>query len=44
MTNTTYNKLSKKDYLKIILFVVTFLFFQTIFSGWKDFKAGLFGF
>jgi hypothetical protein len=44
MTNTIFNKLSKKDYLKIILFVVTFLVFRTIFSDWEDFKAGLFGF
>jgi predicted membrane protein len=38
------NKLTKKDYLKILIFVVTFLIARTIFSDWEHFKAGLFGF
>jgi hypothetical protein len=36
-------KLSKKGYVKVILFVVTFLVAKTIFSDWEHFKAGLFG-
>jgi hypothetical protein len=37
-------KLSKKDFLKVTIFVVTFLIAETIFSDWEHFKAGLFGF
>ncbi|WP_187240782.1 hypothetical protein [Mesonia sp. HuA40] len=37
-------KLTKKDYLKVTIFVVTFLIAKTIFSDWEHFKAGLFGF
>jgi len=40
----TLNKLTKKDFLKILIFVLTFLIAQNIFSNWEDFKAGLFGF
>lgn len=36
-------KLTKKDYLKVTIFVVTFLIAKTIFSDWRNFKAGLFG-
>ncbi|WP_299056909.1 hypothetical protein [uncultured Polaribacter sp.] len=38
------NKLTKKDHLKILIFVVTVLIARTIFSDWEHFKAGLFGF
>jgi hypothetical protein len=45
MKNIKINeKLSKKDYLKVTIFVVTFLIIKTIFSDWEHFKAGLFGF
>ncbi len=45
MTNVkTLNKLTKKEYLKILLFVVTFLIARTVFSDWENFKAGLFGY
>ena len=45
MANTkTLRKLTKKDYLKIVIFVVTFIIARTIFSDWEHFKAGLFGF
>ena len=45
MTNVRIKgKLTKKDYLKITIFVVTFLIAKTIFSNWEHFKAGLFGF
>jgi len=36
-------KLSINDYLKVTIFVVTFLIAKTIFSDWEHFKAGLFG-
>ena len=35
--------LKKKEKLKIVLIVVTFIFASAIFSDWKNFKAGLFG-
>jgi hypothetical protein len=45
MTNIRIKeKLSKKDYLKVTIFVVTFLIAKTIFSDWEHFKEGLFGF
>jgi predicted membrane protein len=40
----TLKKISKKDYLKVVLFIVTFLIARTIFEDWEHFKAGLFGF
>jgi len=36
-------KLKKKEYLAIILFVVTFIVASAIFSDWENFKNGLFG-
>ena len=36
-------KLTKKDYLKIVLIIITFIVASTIFSDWEHFKAGLFG-
>jgi hypothetical protein len=39
----TLNKLTKKDFLKILIFVVTFLITRTILSDWEHFKEGLFG-
>ncbi len=45
MTNIRIKqKLTKKDYLKVTIFVVTFLIAKTILSDWEHFKAGLFGF
>jgi hypothetical protein len=45
MTNIRLKeKLTKKEYLKVTIFVVTFLIAKTIFSDWEHFKAGLFGF
>lgn len=38
-----FNKLTKKDYLKILIFIVTFFIARTIFADWEHFKAGLFG-
>jgi len=35
--------LKKKEKLKIVLIVVTFIVASAIFSDWKNFKAGLFG-
>jgi hypothetical protein len=43
MKKVTSNQLLKRDYLKIILAVVTFLVFKAIFSDWEHFKNGLFG-
>jgi hypothetical protein len=43
MKNLTSNKLLKRDYLKIILAVVSFLVLNAIFSDWEHFKNGLFG-
>ncbi len=37
------SKLSKKDCLKIILFIVTIIVTSTILSDWDHFKDGLFG-
>ncbi len=37
------SKLKKKEYLKIALFVVTFIVASAIFSDWEHFKDGLFG-
>lgn len=45
MKNTkTLRKLTNKDYLEIVIFVITFIIALTIFSDWEHFKAGLFGF
>jgi hypothetical protein len=45
MTNIRLKeKLTKKEYLKVTIFVVTFLIAKTIFSDWEHFKAGLFEF
>ena len=45
MTNIKkLDKLTKKEYLKILILVATFLIARTIFSDWEHFKAGLFGF
>ena len=38
------NKLTRKDYLKTLIFIVVFLIARTIFSDWEHFNAGLFGF
>lgn len=38
------NKITKKHYLRVIIFVVTFIIARTIFADWEHFKAGLFGF
>jgi predicted membrane protein len=38
------NNLTKKEYLKILFFVITFLIARTIFSDWNHLKAGLFGY
>jgi hypothetical protein len=43
MKNLTSNKPLKREYLKIILAVVTFLVLNAIFSDWEHFKNGLFG-
>jgi hypothetical protein len=43
MKNLNSNKLLERDYLKIILAVVTFLVLNAIFSDWEHFKNGLFG-
>ncbi len=37
------SKLRKKEDLKIVLFVVTFIISSAIFSDWEHFKDGLFG-
>ncbi|WP_255402330.1 hypothetical protein [Tenacibaculum sp. SG-28] len=37
------NKLTEKEKLKIVLFVVTYIVASAIFSDWEKFKAGLFG-
>jgi hypothetical protein len=43
MKNLNSNKLLERDYLKIILAVVTFLVSNAIISDWEHFKSGLFG-
>ena len=35
------NKLSKKSYLEIILFVVTLIVVSNVLSNWEHFKIGL---
>ncbi len=37
------SKLKKKEKLKIVLIVVTFIVASAIFSDWEHFKSGLFG-
>ncbi len=37
-------KKKQKDYLKIMIFAITFIVFYAIISDWENFKAGLFGY
>jgi len=37
-------KKKQRDYLKIIIFAISFMVFYAIISDWDNFKAGLFGY
>jgi len=36
-------KITKKEKMKIIIFIVSFIIFRAVISDWEHFKQGLFG-